>query len=150
MTEKSFKYWVIAIFTAVNSFLGLLSVPVYIMVGANITDYVTGVMASHYRGEEIKSYIGVRGIAKKIGLWVLVLVGYGLDIMIAFATENMGVSIPLKCLVSLAVVLWIICNEFISIIENLADIGTQTPTFLIELIKLLKGKTEGASESVKE
>ncbi|MEG1896517.1 MAG: phage holin family protein [Oscillospiraceae bacterium] len=150
MTEKSFKYWVIAIFTAVNSFLGLLSVPVYIMVGANITDYVTGVMASHYRGEEIKSYIGVRGIAKKIGLWVLVLVGYGLDIMIAFATENMGVSIPLKCLVSLAVVLWIICNEFISIIENLADIGTQTPTFLIELIKFLKGKTEGASESFKE
>lgn len=140
--ENGIKLYIIAIFTAINSWLGLLAVPIYVMVGANIIDYITGIVASRYRGEPVKSNIGIRGIAKKVGMWILVLVAYGLDLMLNFTTQNMGITIPLQCLVTIALVVWIICNELISILENLADIGTDTPDFLLKLIKLLKGKTE--------
>ena len=36
------------------------------------------------------------------------------------------------------VAIWIICNELISILENMVDIGIELPAFLLPLVRKLK------------
>ena len=68
-----------AIFTAVFAFLsallGVLAVPVILLVACNLIDYATGLMASKYRAQDINSYKSIRGIFKKVSMWLLVVVG---------------------------------------------------------------------------
>ena len=59
------RLWFVTVFTALNSLLGSLAVPFYILVGANVVDYVTGICAAVYRGEKVCSEVGFRGIDKK-------------------------------------------------------------------------------------
>ena len=76
------KYTFITVFTAINSFLGSLATPFYILVLTNILDYLTGIGAAVYRGERVSSETGFHGIAKKVCMWLLVLVGYIVDYII--------------------------------------------------------------------
>ena len=72
-----------AIFTAVFAFLsallGVLAVPVILLVACNLIDYATGLMASKYRAQDINSYKSIRGIFKKVSMWLLVVVGAIID-----------------------------------------------------------------------
>ena len=136
----------VGIFTAINSFLGTLAMPFYILVCTNIMDYLTGIAASRYRGEAVNSHRGFHGIAKKICMWLLVAIGYILDYCIMSLGNTIGMTNEFKCLVSVAVVFWLLFNELISILENINDIGTPLPPFLLKLTKLLKAKTENNFE----
>ena len=137
----------IAMFTGLNTLLGTLAIPFYILVGANIVDYMTGIMASAYRGESVNSNRGFRGIAKKVCMWLLVAIGYALDYCIIILGETIGITIGFKCLVSAAVVFWLLFNEFISLLENISDIMGEDnmPPFLMKLCTMLKVKTEEKS-----
>lgn len=139
---EKMKLGFVVFFTAVSSVLGVLAIPVYILVGANIFDYLTGILASIYRGEAVQSYRGLRGIAKKVCMWLLVAVGFVMDYLVSVVGSGMGVDFNISCLVSTAVIFWLVANELISILENISDIGTPLPPFLMELVKLLKSKTE--------
>lgn len=136
------KVWFVTVFTAFNSLLGSLAVPFYILVGANVVDYVTGICAAVYRGEKVSSEVGFHGIAKKVCMWLLVMVGYVLDYCIVAVGHTVNVDIATGCLVSVAVVFWLLANEIISILENISDIGTPLPPFLLKLVELVRDKTE--------
>lgn len=45
-------------------------------------------------------------------------------------------------LVACIVAIWIICNEIISILENIKDMGVTIPTFLIPLVTHVKSQVE--------
>lgn len=132
----------IAFFTALAGWLGILAIPVLILVLCNIIDYATGLVASKYRDEYITSYKSFRGIAKKICMWLLVAVGALLDWLIIYAGETVGVSIPVAFLIACAVAIWLITNEFISILENMKDIGVPIPPFLQPLVKNVQKQVE--------
>lgn len=122
-----------------SSVLGILYIPVLLMVTCNVIDYVTGLMAAVNRPEGgICSYKSMRGIIKKITMWLLVVVGAVIDELILYATETIGYQFPLPFLVACVVAIWIICNELISILENMVDIGIKIPVFLIPLVNNLK------------
>lgn len=142
------RWLFVTVFTALNTFLGAMAGPFYILLAANITDYITGVYASACRGEKISSDKGARGIAKKICMWLLVLIGFALDYCIMIATQTMEIVIGFKCLVSVAVIFWLLANELISILENIHDIGVPLPPFLMKLAQYLKEKTEDITEDV--
>lgn len=124
------------------SCLGILAVPVLILSGLNVTDYITGIIASKYRDEQVTSYKGIRGICKKVGMWILVGVGWVMDVLINYASEYVGLSIKLPFVVATVVAVWLICNEIISILENLLDIGVDMPPFLMPLARMIKGQVE--------
>lgn len=42
---------------------------------------------------------------------------------------------------------WIICNEIISILENIKDIGAPVPPFLLPLLKNLKSQVEEVAKT---
>ena len=52
------KALVIAAISTLMSWLGILAVPVFLMVGCNIIDYITGIWAAGYRTENVNSYKG--------------------------------------------------------------------------------------------
>ena len=73
------KAWFTAFLSFVASLLGVLAIPVLILVSCNVIDYATGIVASKYRDEKISSYKSFRGIAKKICMWLLVVIGALVD-----------------------------------------------------------------------
>ena len=138
----TFKKIFIAIGSALSSLLGVLFIPVLLMVSCNVIDYVTGLLASAYRGEQITSAKGLKGIAKKICMWLLVVVGVIIDELLTYATDAVGIPNPFTFLVACIVCIWIICNELISILENIADIGVPMPAFLNKIVAYIKKSTE--------
>ena len=141
ITDK-IKITFVAVMTAVNGWLGVLAVPFYFLLLTNIVDYATGIMAAVYRGERVSSDVGFHGIAKKVCMWLLVLVGYITDFIVVQMGHTMHIEFGFDCLVALAVIFWLLANELISILENIADIGTPLPPFLTKLVELVKEKTE--------
>ncbi len=136
------KIVVVGCLTALNSLLGIMAIPFYILVGTNIVDYFTGIAASAYRGEAVNSNKGFRGIAKKVCMWLLVAIGYILDYCLIIMGNTIGITIEFKCLVSVAVIFWLLFNEIISILENINDIGTPLPPFVMDIAKFLKDKAD--------
>ena len=76
------KGFIASIMGAMNSVFGILALPIALLVTCNMIDYATGILASKYRGQEISSYKGIKGITKKIGMWLLVVVGAIMDELI--------------------------------------------------------------------
>lgn len=136
------KVMVTAVLSAMMSWLGILAVPVFLMVGCNVTDYITGIWAAEHRTESVNSYKGIRGIIKKVCMWLLVLVGAWIDILINYAIECAGIDFALPFVVATVVAIWLVVNEIISILENILDIGVQMPPFLLPVVKYIKKQVE--------
>ena len=139
MKEKTIIQTIItAVMGFLTSIFGALAIPVLLMVACNIIDYGTGLAAAKYRSQHINSYKGLRGIIKKVSMWLLVAVGAVIDQLLLYASTTVGFEIPISFLVAGVVAIWIICNEIISILENIKDIGVPIPSFLLPLTKNIK------------
>lgn len=132
----------ITAWSAIFSWLGVLALPVLLLVVGNVTDYITGILASKYREEQVSSYKGIRGIYKKVGMWILIFVGWIMDMLINYTVQYIGLTIALPYIVATVVAVWLICNEIISILENLIDMDVAIPPFLMPLAQMIKGQVE--------
>jgi len=136
------KAWFIAAGAALSGWLGILAVPMAILVISNIIDYATGIAAAKYRGNEVNSSAGLRGIVKKICMWLLVAVGMLMDSLLAHATVLIVLDVETHFVIASVAALWLIANEFISILENINDIGTPLPPFLMKMALSIKSQAE--------
>lgn len=146
MNLNQFKLGFAAILGLLSSLLGVLALPVLLVVACNIIDYVTGLMASPNRAQDINSYKSIRGIWKKVCMWLLIVVGAIIDQTLLYASDMVGIKMPFTFLVACIVALWIICNEIISILENVKDAGVIIPGFLEPLVKNIKSQVEEMGE----
>ena len=143
---KAIKAVCVTVFGLLSSWLGVLAVPVYVLVGCNVMDYATGLLAAHRRGQKVSSYKGINGIAKKVCMWLLIAVGAVVDWLLLYCGDQLGVEIHLPMLAASLVAVWLIVNEVISILENIGDIGVPLPGFLTKIVQGLKSKIESAEE----
>ena len=139
---KELKVALTAVVGFVSSLLGVLYIPVLLMVACNVIDYATGLMAVSSRKDELSSYRSIKGIVKKVCMWLLVVVGAIVDELIKYAAHTVGLELPINFLVGCVVAIWIVCNELISILENIVDIGVTLPPFLMPLIHMIQKETE--------
>lgn len=140
----------ITVFGAIFSALGILAVPVFLLVGCNLIDYFTGIAAAKYREEPVSSYKGIRGIIKKVCMWLLIVVGWMLDVLIQYAATTVGLVLNLPFIVATVVAVWLICNEIISILENMIDMDVDIPPFLLPLVSMIKRQAEEKIETKEE
>lgn len=145
---KNIQRLIAVFFGWLSAALGILYVPVLLMVVCNVIDYVTGLLAAPNRGQGIDSYKGIRGITKKVTMWLLVVVGVIIDQLLQYAAATIGYKLPFDFLVACIVAIWIVCNEIISILENMIDIGIDMPVFLLPLIKNLQKTIDNAGEHI--
>jgi toxin secretion/phage lysis holin len=112
---------------AINTIFALISTNLVILLGGYdkllstlvllvIIDYITGV-AKGYKSKSLNSYIGFKGIAKKVCLFLLVAVGHKLDTL-----GMMGDPI-----LRTVIIMFYISNEGISLIENMSELGVPIP-----------------------
>ena len=84
-------------------------------------------------------------------MWLLVVVGAIIDQLLIYTTDKIGISMPFDFLIACIVAIWIICNELISILENLKDMGVNIPAFLTPIVKNIQSqvsdKTGQASDN---
>ena len=125
-----FRYIVAIGGSLVTYLLGGWSALIKILVAFVVIDYVTGVLAAAYHGK-LDSNIGLKGIAKKVFIFVIVACGHLVDG--AMGTNN---------IVRDAAIYFYIANELLSILENAGEIGLPVPDMLKNAIERLKGKEQ--------
>lgn len=144
--SKKFKSIFISIGGVATSILGILAIPVLLLVSCNVIDYITGLAAAKYRDQFINSYKGIKGITKKVCMWLLVAVGAIIDELLMYAASVINISPPVSFLVACIVAVWLVCNELISILENISDIGVALPPFLLGIVTQLKSQVEDKTD----
>jgi len=95
-----------------------------------VIDYVTGFVAAGMEGK-LASNVGLKGIAKKIFIFVMVAVGH-------LADQAIGTQI-----IRDTVIFFYLANELLSITENSGRIGLPVPPILTKAVAILQGKGEG-------
>lgn len=91
-------------------------------------DYVSGLMKA-YINKTLSSRIGMRGLIKKLGLLIIVMVGTLVD----RTTGNTGA-------VRTLVIYYFVANEGLSILENLGQAGIPIPQSVKKALKALKNQ----------
>lgn len=129
-----------AFLAALMTYMGQIIVPVLILVGVMLLDYLTGVHAAFVR-HELSSRTGLIGILKKLSYLAMVAVASVIDYLIATVGAQLGTVIAVQ-FVGQLVVFWLILNELISILENVQKIGGPVPPFVAKLLQHLRGKVE--------
>ena len=125
-----FRYIVAIGGSLVTYLLGGWSALVQILVTFVVIDYITGVLAAAINGK-LNSDIGLRGIAKKVFIFIIVACGHLVDN--ALGTQD---------IVRDAAIYFYIANELLSILENAGEIGLPVPDMLKNAIERLKGKEQ--------
>jgi toxin secretion/phage lysis holin len=147
-TIKFIKGAIAAMGAYISTKLGILGPWLLIYLGAMTVDYVTGMLSAAYRGlsspeEGLNSRIGIKGILKKIGYCILVVVAIMLDWVIINSTPYIGLDlIKFKGWIAIIIMIWLFINECISILENLAKMNLNIPQFLLSILKTAKNRIE--------
>lgn len=137
MKEGIFKMGIAAVGASIASYFGALAAPLLVLLCVMLIDYVTGLVKA-YMASQLSSRIGLRGILKKLCYMAMVAVGAALDYLLTGALAQAGIDLHIEMFCGMLVAIWLIVNELISILENLAEIGVPGMPALTSLIGRLK------------
>ena len=70
------------------------------------------------------------------------MTGAIIDELLLYAATTIGKPVPVTFLIACIVAMWLICNEIISILENIQDMGVNIPVFLQPLVKHIRSQVE--------
>lgn len=144
--ETNILQGIIAVIIAgVSSYFQIIAIPLIFLTIVMMLDYVTG-MISAYNLKELSSRQGIKGIFKKLGYFCLVAVGITTDYIITSALTSLGIISNMTMMFGLIVTVWLIINELISILENLAKMEVPIPDFLTKIVKRLKKSVENTGK----
>ena len=134
MNISYFKGVVVSVGTGLTWFLGTWDTALAVLVCFMVLDYVTGLLRA-YVNKEVSSSVGLKGIARKAVIFVVLIVAVLLDRLL-----NTGnwVFRTLICY-------FYIANESISLLENCSALGLPIPEKLKEALAQLK---EGEKKEV--
>lgn len=106
--------------------IGGIDVAFLCLIVAIVLDYISGLIKA-YNTKTLSSSIGFRGIVKKIGVLILVMLAVIVD---RITVNNGGIRT--------LVVYYFVANEGLSILENLAQAGLPIPKKLKDALKVIK------------
>lgn len=152
MKENIIKGALTVAMSALMAYLGHLIIPIIVLAAVMLLDYSTGIAKAWVHGE-LSSKIGILGILKKVGYLIIVAVGMVIDWILQAGISELHLDFNLEFLFAMIVIVWLILNELISILENVAAIGAPVPHWLTKIITKLKSQAEekvDISDEVKE
>ena len=129
------KFFLAGLGTLASAFFGGFDEALYALLVFLVLDYVTGVLAAIYT-KTLNSSTGLNGIIKKVMQLILVGVAATLD-------GVMGISDPYF---RTAVIYFLLANEGISILENMARMEIPIPAFLKNILEQLRDKDKGVTK----
>lgn len=117
---------IVAVLTAVFGTHWLLFVGFLVL---NVVDYVTGVRKSRLTGKD-NSAKGVRGVWKKLGYWLMVLVAFLASAIFIEIGKTLGIDLAVTAYIGWFTIASLIINELRSILENFVESGDNVPAVL--------------------
>ena len=111
--------------TALIYLLGGWDIALYCLLVAIVLDYLSGLIKA-YNTKTLSSRIGFRGLLKKLGILILVMVA----VLVDRVTGNSGA-------IRTVIIYYFVANEGLSIIENLSAAGGPIPKYLKNALKAL-------------
>lgn len=109
---------------------GGIDVALICLLIAIVLDYISGIIKA-YNTKKLSSKIGFKGILKKIGILVLVM----LSVLIDRVSGNTGAIRTL-------VIYYFVANEGLSILENIGEAGIPIPNAIKKALKVLKDQSK--------
>ena len=128
--EVFYKTVTTGIGAIVGYIFGEWSVLLQILLAFVVIDYISGLLASGVEGK-LSSKVGLKGIAKKIMIFVLVAVGHLTDRAIGGGS-----------MIQNAIIFFYLGNELLSILENAGRTGLPIPEQIKNAVDVLKGKSK--------
>lgn len=153
------KGLIITIGTFISAKMGILAPLLLIYIVSQAIDYATGLLAASYEGlnnpndpsKGLNSKTGIKGIIKKVGYLIVIVVAIMLDWVMSNAAIYIGIDLGvLKSVIPILVTISLFLNECISILENVARFNDNLPQFLLDIIKSSKEKVENKVKINKE
>ena len=112
----------------------------------NIIDFITGCIKARINKTE-SSVIGLKGIIKKVGYWILILVAFLTSYMISIIGGLLDLNIDYVVLFGWFTLACLLINEIRSILENLTEIGIEVPDFLSKGLKVVNNTINNKIEN---
>ena len=135
------KEFICAAIAGLGTFLTFIfgdwDVALQCLVIAVALDYISGVIKA-FVNKELSSKIGVKGLLKKVGVFVIV----ALAVLIDKITGESGA-------VRTLVIYYFVANEGLSIVENLSEAGLPIPDVIKKALKSLKNEAKGKKHDKK-
>lgn len=133
--EKSFQVLVAVLAGGVQFLYGDWTILLSILAALSCIDYGTGMTAGYIEGQ-LKSKVGLIGIARKVFIFVMVAVAHLIDLLLIES------GLETKALIMTMVIVFYAVNEILSITENAGRIGLPVPDQIKNAIVVLKGKDD--------
>lgn len=127
--DNIFKSIMAGVCTVISFLFGDMEGLMVALIALIILDYISGVIAAAVE-KRLSSEVGAKGIAKKIFMLLIVALANIVDINV------IGDGHVLKTVT----VVFYICNECISLIENAGRIGVPVPKKLLDVLEQLRDK----------
>ena len=127
--DNIFKNILAGVCTVLSFLFGDMEGLMVALIALIILDYISGVIAAAVE-KRLSSAVGAKGIAKKIFMLLIVALANIVDINV------IGDGHVLKTVT----VVFYICNECISLIENAGRIGVPVPKKLLDVLEQLRDK----------
>lgn len=127
--DNIFKQIMAAVCTLISFLFGDIEGMMVALIALIVLDYISGVIAAAVE-KRLSSEVGAKGIAKKIFMLLIVALANIVDINV------IGEGHVLKTVT----VVFYICNECISLIENAGRIGVPVPKKLLDVLEQLRDK----------
>ncbi|MDM8130091.1 phage holin family protein [Clostridium butyricum] len=135
LVTKYFKTFIAIVCTTFTWLFGAWDTPLGILVLFMVLDYATGLMRG-YVNKELSSDIGLKGIARKAVIFIVLIVAVALDRLLNTGTW----------LFRSLVCYFYIANEGLSLLENCASLGLPIPDKILETLAQLK---DGEKKEIK-
>ena len=129
--DNIFKNILAGVCTILSFLFGGMEGLMVALIALIILDYISGVIAAAVE-KRLSSEVGAKGIAKKIFMLLIVALANIVDINV------IGDGHVLKTVT----VVFYICNECISLIENAGRIGVPVPKKLLDVLEQLRDKDD--------
>ena len=129
--DNIFKNILAGVCTVLSFLFGDMEGLMVALIALIILDYISGVIAAAVE-KRLSSEVGAKGIAKKIFMLLIVALANIVDINVV------GDGHVLKTVT----VVFYICNECISLIENAGRIGVPVPKKLLDVLEQLRDKDD--------
>ncbi|NFN80299.1 phage holin family protein [Clostridium botulinum] len=133
-----FKTVIASIGTGVTWLFGAWDLALEVLVLFMVLDYTTGLLRG-YVNKELSSDIGLKGIARKAVIFIVLIVAVALDRLL-----NTG-----NWLFRTLVCYFYIANEGLSLLENCGSLGLPIPAKILEALAQLKdGEKKGVKSNL--
>lgn len=149
---EKFKWLFAIVGGAISAFSNQYALIIAFVLLAVVMDVITGLVKAKATGEGLSSEKGHRGFWKKVSLFVALFFGFFLDYFVPFMLSGIGITLPISgAIFGMIFCCYIVCNECISIVENLYEINPNilpkwVQTMLNSAINQIDTKGDGKNE----